>query len=52
MYRTHYNKEEKLWSGDDLTPIYNPKVSLGEIIFQSLRVNGSRIAQVNQIYFH
>lgn len=46
MYRTHYNKESKLWSGNDFSPLYNPKVSLGEITLRALIKNGSKIAQV------
>lgn len=46
MFRTHYSEEEKLWRGDDLTPLFNPKISLGEILFRSLLAHRSRIAQV------
>lgn len=46
MYRTHYDKELKVWSGETLKPLYNSKISLGEIVLRALITNGSRIAQV------
>lgn len=46
MYQSNYDSELKLWSGRQLLPMYNPKVSFGEIIFRALLNNPSRIAQV------
>lgn len=46
MYRTFYDKESKLWSGPDLPPLYNPKISIAQVIWRSLTAYGPKIAQV------
>lgn len=48
MFRTHYNKDLKLWSGNNVRPCYNPKISIGEVVLHSLVANGPRIAQVRR----
>lgn len=46
MYRTKYNEKLKVWSGRDLPPLYNPKVSLAQVVLDALTAYGSKIAQV------
>lgn len=46
MLRTTYDENLKLWFGANLTPLYNPKISIGEILLRSLMSNGCNIAQV------
>lgn len=48
MYSTTYNKEEKLWYGANIPPLYNPKVSIGQVLLNSMSMFGSKIAQVNR----
>lgn len=42
-----YDPVEKTWSGPQLQSIYNPKTSIGEIIFCSLKRNPKNVAQIN-----
>lgn len=46
MFCTQYNKEAKLWSGLNIPPLYNPKLSLAQAILKACEVHGSKIAQV------
>lgn len=47
MFFTKYDAENKLWKGNEVTPLYNPKVSIGEVILKALAVNGPKITQVS-----
>lgn len=46
MFSTFYDKETKLWSGRAKLPLYNPQVSLGQVMLDSMCNYGSKIAQV------
>lgn len=46
MYRTTFDKEKKQWNGPKIDSVKNPKISLGNVILNALKTNGSRIAQV------
>lgn len=46
MFRTIFDEEKKQWNGPQTDTIFNPNTSLGNVILNSLQVNGSRIAQV------
>lgn len=46
MFRTFYDEQQKLWSGADLPPLYNPEASIGQVILHALCVHGRKIAQV------
>lgn len=48
MFQTQYDKEAKLWRGRDLLPIYNPKISLAQVILKACINNGPKIAQVTK----
>lgn len=47
MFTTSYDEEEKLWSGPNVTPLYNPKISLAAVVLDSMGNFGPKIAQVN-----
>lgn len=47
MFRTHYDKETKLWSGNGTTNLYNSKISLAQVLLKTCKTNGPKIAQVN-----
>lgn len=49
MSRSTYNAEKKVWSDNGPSPLFNPKISVGEIAFKALITNGPRIAQVTEI---
>lgn len=51
MFQTHYNKETKLWSGNDSQNLYNSRirVSLAQVLLEACKTRGSKIAQVIQI---
>jgi len=43
----NYNPDLKVWSGVDENLIFDPKLSLGEIIFTEMRRHPQLIAQVS-----
>lgn len=47
MYRTTFDNERKQWNGQMTKSDFNPNASLGNVILNSLLVQGSRVAQVN-----
>lgn len=49
MFSTRYNEAEKLWYGSDLPPLYNPSVSIAQVVLNSLSVFGSKVAQVKKL---
>ncbi|KAG4079641.1 hypothetical protein HA402_010421 [Bradysia odoriphaga] len=46
MYATKYDAENKLWTGNDYTPLFHPKISLGQVMQRFMKVNGSKLAQI------
>jgi len=42
-----YNPDLKVWSGEDEDYKFNPKLSIGEIIFDEMRRHPQLIAQVS-----
>lgn len=46
MFSTSYDEENKLWSGPDVMPLYNPKISLAAVALNSMKNFGPKIAQV------
>lgn len=46
MLSTKFDSKNKLWKGNEITPIYNAKVSLGQVILKVLEVNGPKFSQV------
>ncbi|XP_055308228.1 probable 4-coumarate--CoA ligase 1, partial [Sitodiplosis mosellana] len=47
MFKTQYDNEAKLWRGRDQLPLYNPKISLAQVILKSCINFGPKIAQVS-----
>lgn len=47
MYKTIYDEENKLWKGVDVPDLYNPKISLAQVILRDCKHHGTKIAQVN-----
>lgn len=47
MYRVKFDEREKIWSGLDLEPLYNAKVSVGRVILDALQRNPKKVLQVN-----
>lgn len=45
--KTTFDSETKTWSGQKRIPIYNPELSLGQIIHRTLQVNPNNIIQIN-----
>lgn len=43
---SHYNAVEKVWTGPDLPPLYNPNLSLGYLILNNLKTTPDRVIQV------
>lgn len=51
MYRTIYDKKMKQWSGQPKIALYNPNVSVGQVILEALHRAPDKIGQVNEIQF-
>lgn len=50
MYSTFYASELKIWKGPNILPLYNPKISLAQVLLSALTTYGPKVAQVYQIY--
>lgn len=46
MFATKFDEDTKEWSGRNVLPIYNPKISLAQVILTTLNTHGPKIAQV------
>lgn len=44
---TTYDSKRKIWEGPNIKHLYNPKVSLGQVILNMLTMHGPKIAQVS-----
>lgn len=49
MFSTQYNKDTKLWTGLDVPSVFNPKISIAQVVLKACEVYGSKIAQVSNI---
>ncbi|XP_055297521.1 luciferin 4-monooxygenase-like [Sitodiplosis mosellana] len=47
MFKTKFDEENKVWSGQDVLPTYNSKISVAQVVLATLNTYGSRIAQIN-----
>ncbi|KAL5280521.1 hypothetical protein ACFFRR_004481 [Megaselia abdita] len=45
--KTSYDPEKKVWSGQEIPPIFNPNSSIGSIIFRTISTNLKNIIQIN-----
>lgn len=46
---TKYDPDLKLWEGPKIKHLYNPKVSIGQVILNMLSLHGPKIAEVSLI---
>lgn len=46
MFSTKFDESHKLWYGGDIPVEHKPKISLGQALLNSMRVFGSKVAQV------
>lgn len=46
MFQTNFDKENKIWSGIKTPPLFNSKISVGQVILRALTTHGSKTAQV------
>lgn len=46
MYDTTFDEKNKQWNGPKIKSNFNPEVSLGRVILNSLQIYGSKVAQV------
>ena len=49
MFSTKFDQENKVWSGQNVVPTYNPKVSVAQVLLAALSTYGSKIAQVHAL---
>ncbi|XP_055325950.1 uncharacterized protein LOC129579797 isoform X2 [Sitodiplosis mosellana] len=47
MFSTKFDEATKLWSGVTVPPIYNPNVNCAHVLLSSMKVHGSKFAQIN-----
>lgn len=52
MFRTQFDKDQKLWRGTYDPALFIPSLSVGRIIQYALRMNGKRVAQVIHSKLH
>lgn len=48
MFSTKFDENRKLWYGGDIPAEHKPKISLGQALLNSMRVFGSKVAQVKK----
>lgn len=46
MFSTIYNEKGKIWYGNDIPPLFNPKISLAQALLNSMTNYGPKVAQV------
>lgn len=46
MFHVKFDEKNQTWDGCDIPSVFNPNVSLGNILLKSLALHGSKIAQV------
>lgn len=47
MYRVEFDEANKLWKSHGPPQVYDPSVSLGNVLLRSMELQGSKIAQVS-----
>ncbi|XP_031628269.1 4-coumarate--CoA ligase-like 7 [Contarinia nasturtii] len=47
MFSTKYDEETKVWRGHDEVPMYNPKVSLAQVLLTTMKNMGQKVAQIS-----
>ncbi|XP_055298411.1 uncharacterized protein LOC129566474 [Sitodiplosis mosellana] len=47
MFTTKYDEKNKVWSGLDIPPTYNSKISVAQVMLNALKTYGSKIAQIS-----
>lgn len=46
MFSANLNKEENLWRGLDIPPLYHPQISIAQVVLNAMTTFGSKVAQV------
>lgn len=46
MFQTNFDEKTKLWTGADVPPLFNPNISIAQVLLRMLKIHGSKIAQV------
>lgn len=46
MFRTKFDENENLWKGLNTPSLFNPDLSLGQVALRTLKMGGSKCAQV------
>lgn len=46
MFQTYFDEKTKLWTGADVPPLFNPNISIAQVLLRMLKIHGSKIAQV------
>lgn len=46
MFSTKFDEDSNLWCGGDIPAEHKPKIALGQALLNSMRVFGSKVAQV------
>lgn len=52
MFRTEFDEEEKLWKGRSSAIPFHADSSLGHIVLDAMKSNGSRCAQVTKVFLY
>lgn len=46
MFRTTFDSANKVWSGKSIAPVFNPNVSVGQVVLWMLQRNPNKYSQV------
>lgn len=47
MFRAKFDEKTKEWSSLNVAPVFDPRISVANILLRSMCVNGSKVAQVS-----
>lgn len=50
MFSTKFDEATKLWSGVTVPPINNPNINCAHVLLSSMKVHGSKVAQVSYFF--
>lgn len=49
---TKYDSKLNLWDGPKIKHLYNPKISIGQVILNMLSLHGPKVAEVSHTNYH
>lgn len=50
MFTSKFDEENQVWSGRGDLPLYNPEISVAQLMLNSMEIYGPKIAQVYYVF--